>query len=55
MTPEDLIREQLRRWQQDLINLNRTNRLFYFKATKPTLDILEPPATELLQGLTGDA
>ncbi|HEV3075171.1 MAG TPA: DUF4011 domain-containing protein, partial [Thermoanaerobaculia bacterium] len=53
MKPEDWIREQLRRWRQDLINLSRTNRLLYFKATKSTLDILEPPATELLQGLTG--
>src|SRR5579864_1578672 len=53
MTPEDWIREQLRQWRQDLINLSRTNRLLYFKATKSTLDILAPSPTELLQGLTG--
>ncbi|HXN58779.1 MAG TPA: DUF4011 domain-containing protein, partial [Candidatus Angelobacter sp.] len=52
MTPQDWIREQLRRWRQDLINLSRANRLLYFKATKSTLEVLEPPATELLRGLT---
>src|ERR1700732_1868181 len=52
MTPQDWIREQLRRWRQDLINLSRTNRLLYFKATKSTLQILEPPAIDLLPGLT---
>jgi hypothetical protein len=53
MTPEEWIREQLRQWRKDLINLSRTNRLLYFKPTKATLDILEPPPTELLQGLPG--
>jgi hypothetical protein len=53
MTPQDWIREQLRHWRQDLINLSRTNRLLYFKPTKATLGIVEPAATEVLQGLTG--
>jgi hypothetical protein len=41
MTPEDWVREQLRHWRQDLINLSRTNRLLYFKATKSAPDILD--------------
>jgi len=45
MTPAERIREQLQHCRQDLINLNRTNRLLYFKATKSTLEILEPAAT----------
>lgn len=53
MTPAERIREQLQHWRQDLINLSRTNRLLYFKATKSTLEILEPAATELLRGLAG--
>jgi len=53
MTPAERIREQLQHRRQDLINLNRTNRLLYFRATKSTLEVLEPAATELLRGLAG--
>ena len=55
MTLVDRMREQLRGWRQDLINLGRRNRLLHFRSTRSTLEIVEPGAAELLAGLTRKA
>ncbi len=38
----DRVREQVRKWRKDLINLSRRNRLIYYKPTSSSLEILRP-------------
>ncbi len=46
------MREQVRRWREDLISLTRRNRLLYFQHTKTsTLEILEPGPSAIMAGL----
>ena len=45
----DRVLTQINSWREDLINLNRNNRLLYFRKTKSsTLELRQPIATELL-------
>src|SRR2546422_6088401 len=50
---EDRVLVQINAWREDLINLNRNNRLLYFRKTKSsTLEVLRPVASELLSCLS---
>ena len=50
---EDRVLDQINAWREDLINLNRNNRLLYFRKTKSsTLELRLPIATELLGRLS---
>src|SRR2546422_9803675 len=45
----DRVRDQINAWREDLINLNRNNRLLYFRKTKSsTLEVRQPSASDLL-------
>jgi hypothetical protein len=45
--------DQIHAWREDLINLNRNNRLLYFRKTKSsTLELLQPSVGELLARLS---
>jgi hypothetical protein len=45
--------DQINAWREDLINLNRNNRLLYFRKTKSsTLELRQPMASELLVRLS---
>lgn len=47
---------QINSWREDLINLNRNNRLLYFRKTKSsTLELREPTASDLLDRLSNGA
>lgn len=45
--------QQLHAWREDLINLNRNNRLLYFRKTKTsTLELRQPEPRDLLNRLS---
>jgi len=45
--------DQINAWREDLINLNRNNRLLYFRKTKSsTLELRQPTASDLLGRLS---
>lgn len=52
-TPEDVVREHLARWAEDLIDLSRRNRLLYFHHTKATTFEFAQTAPEVEAGLEG--
>jgi hypothetical protein len=52
-TPEDVVREHLVRWAEDLIDLSRRNRLLYFHHTKSTTFEFAQTALEVEAGLEG--
>lgn len=50
---EKRLKEQLKKWRDDLINLSRTNRLLYFKHTKTaSLEIERPGSAQVLSRLS---
>ena len=50
--PEDRVREQIRRWRDELINLSRNNRLLYFRHAKAsTIEIQSPEMATVVDTL----
>ena len=50
--PSQKVLDQLAAWRKELVNLNRTNRLLYFRHTKSsTLELTGRSPDDLLQGL----
>ncbi|MBI4728048.1 MAG: DUF3320 domain-containing protein [Acidobacteria bacterium] len=51
---DERVREQVRRWRDELINLSRLNRLLYFRPTKTsTLEIEAPSPAKILAAFEG--
>ncbi len=51
-TQKSKLEQQLKVWQNDLVNLTRRNRLLYFKHAKTsTLELVEPEIAEIWDGL----
>ena len=50
LTPDEKMEKQLDRWQSELINLDRRNRLLYYRAYKAsTVEFKEPTATYIVK------
>lgn len=52
-TPQDVVRDHLARWAEDLIDLSRRNRLLYFQHTKSTTFEFAQTALDVEAGLEG--